>query len=354
MEIIEKIGESEPIISVVITCYNLEKYIRDAIDHVLSQESAGPFEIIVVDDCSTDKSASIVSLYPEVRLVSTNTNSGVMMATIAGVEAARGDIVTLLDGDDIWTSRKLAAVRAQFADPRVGFVTHDLVYADADCRPTDMPTRPKAVLGPALAAERETLLREGVLSLADYIWLGSALSFRKSSIDWDNFVKWVFTLPDPQNIYQDWPLAFWIALQRDAGMVYIDEKLFHYRLHGANHSGDGRTLQRAVRNYRRALLTISAIEQLARADDKIPPKILRLITARVANYAARLAAHLPHQRLAAIGHHVRSLPDLRARGIVFRETFVLGALVLLGPTLARKLNAARSERFSGAPPTASG
>ncbi|WP_310533376.1 glycosyltransferase [Novosphingobium sp.] len=342
MNEIEKSGEARPLISVVITCYNLAAYIREAIDSVLAQELAGPFEIIVVDDCSTDDSSSIIATYSEARLVSTSVNGGVMLATVAGVQAARGDIVALLDGDDTWEPGKLAAVRAQFADPRVGFVTHDLVYADAECRPTDAPTRPRAVLGPASAPQREALLRDGLLNLGDYIWLGSAFSFRKSRIKWANFIEWVFTLPDPRNVYQDWPLAYWIALQRDVGMVYIDEKLFRYRLHGANHSGDARTVQRAVRNYRRAFLTISAIEQLARRDGRVAAKTLRIVTARVAHNAARLAAHLPYQQFSAVRHHVRSLPDLRARGVMLRETVVLGALVVLGPSLARRLSAARS------------
>jgi len=86
-------------ISVVIPLYNKEDYIRRALDSVLEQ-SYQANEIIVVDDGSTDASASIIKQeYPTVRLI-TQANAGVSAARNKGIELASNGLVALLDADD--------------------------------------------------------------------------------------------------------------------------------------------------------------------------------------------------------------------------------------------------------------
>lgn len=86
-------------ISVVIPLYNKEDYIRRALDSVLEQSYPAE-EIIVVDDGSTDDSASIVKQeYPTVRLI-TQANAGVSAARNKGLSVASNGLVALLDADD--------------------------------------------------------------------------------------------------------------------------------------------------------------------------------------------------------------------------------------------------------------
>ncbi|WP_305046454.1 glycosyltransferase family 2 protein [Geoalkalibacter sp.] len=87
-------------ISVIIPCYNAEKYIGEAIDSVLSQ-SKKVDEIVVVDDCSTDNTVSILRNYP-VKVLSTEKNSGHALARNIGIAAVRGDLIAWLDADDVW------------------------------------------------------------------------------------------------------------------------------------------------------------------------------------------------------------------------------------------------------------
>src|SRR4051812_20803492 len=94
--------------SVIVTCFNLERYIRAAIESVLGQSFAGNLEIIVVDDCSTDRSAEIVRSYEGIRYLKTERNGGVLLAILAGLEAASADILFFLDGDDLWHPAKVA------------------------------------------------------------------------------------------------------------------------------------------------------------------------------------------------------------------------------------------------------
>src|SRR5262249_19265928 len=118
-------------ISTVITLYNLEKYIDDAIQSVLRQ-TRQPDEIIVVDDSSTDGSADIVAKYGNrVIYIKQEKNIGALRNTLSGLKAATGDIVAFLDGDDVWMPEKLEAIEKEFLqDDEVVLVSHDFLEVD--------------------------------------------------------------------------------------------------------------------------------------------------------------------------------------------------------------------------------
>lgn len=95
-------------ISVVITLYNKEKHIRNTLKGVLGQ-SFQDFEIVVVDDGSTDNSVSEVQRFkdPRIRIIS-QTNAGVSAARNRGILESKGEFIALLDGDDEWKPDYLA------------------------------------------------------------------------------------------------------------------------------------------------------------------------------------------------------------------------------------------------------
>ena len=89
-----------PDISVIVTNYNYEKYISRAIRSCLNQGHVS-HEVIVVDDCSTDKSLEAIRCFSEdIKVVSTNKNSGVAVAANVGVNAAKGQFFIRVDADD--------------------------------------------------------------------------------------------------------------------------------------------------------------------------------------------------------------------------------------------------------------
>lgn len=92
-----------PLISVVIPLYNKEPHIKRAIDSVLSQKVQN-FEIVVIDDGSTDKGVEIVKGFtdPRIRLIQQE-NAGVSAARNRGIEEAKADLIAFLDADDEWT-----------------------------------------------------------------------------------------------------------------------------------------------------------------------------------------------------------------------------------------------------------
>lgn len=121
-----------PQISVIVPAYNAEKYISETIHSVLKQ-SFHDFEVIVVDDCSTDSTADIVTGIADdrVRYLKNASNMGAGKTRNAGIEAARGRFIAFLDADDLWYPTKLehqvAFMKSQKAS--VCYSRYDLIDA---------------------------------------------------------------------------------------------------------------------------------------------------------------------------------------------------------------------------------
>ncbi|MBQ1325651.1 MAG: glycosyltransferase family 2 protein [Solobacterium sp.] len=94
-----------PRVSVIIPAYNAALFIGEAIESILAQ-SFQDFEIIVVDDGSTDGTAEVVKKFPQVRFIE-QPHSGIAVSRNAGILAARGELIAWIDADDRWTKDKL-------------------------------------------------------------------------------------------------------------------------------------------------------------------------------------------------------------------------------------------------------
>lgn len=105
---------AQPTVSVIIPTFNGSQFISQTIDSVLVQDF-NDFEIIVIDDESSDATPDIVSKYKSpVRLIN-QTNSGVCVARNRGIREARGSFIAFLDHDDYWFPNKLSSELAAFS-----------------------------------------------------------------------------------------------------------------------------------------------------------------------------------------------------------------------------------------------
>jgi glycosyltransferase involved in cell wall biosynthesis len=96
-----------PLVSVIIPTYNRADLVRQAVASVAAQ-TYRDFEIVVVDDGSTDSTGEVLSAGPELRLLRHGRRRGVSAARNTGIKAARGRWLAFLDSDDLWLPDKLA------------------------------------------------------------------------------------------------------------------------------------------------------------------------------------------------------------------------------------------------------
>lgn len=108
-------------LSVCIISYNHEKYIKEAIEGVLNQETNFPFEIVVGDDASTDKTIQILkklqTKYPKrLKVLNRKTNLGMIKNFKNTYQQCKGKYVAILEGDDYWTDKQKLQKQVNFLE----------------------------------------------------------------------------------------------------------------------------------------------------------------------------------------------------------------------------------------------
>lgn len=248
-------------VSVVITVYNLEKLVRAAIDSVLAQ-TIKPFQIIVVDDCSTDNSAQVIKEYADALTYFKMTeNSGVLRATIEGMKQAKGDIICFLDGDDVWLPEKIAeTVKAYEADDDIAMVTHHYDAIDVNGEPLDIFKARQAkfsdiIQGAKTKDELSDTLKSLILKSHYVVSIGSAYSIALSKFNVQQFEQFCnsnFSDDVLRKTVQDLVIAdYLIVTNAGKKVIAIDKKLFRYRVSGFNSSGQAGNLDAALKSLQR-------------------------------------------------------------------------------------------------------
>ncbi|HSZ22548.1 MAG TPA: glycosyltransferase family A protein, partial [Candidatus Sulfotelmatobacter sp.] len=114
-----------PLVSVVVPVYNAERTLTATLDSALAQDFRD-FEIVVVNDGSTDSTKAVLDMYAARVRVIDQSNRGVSAARNAGVRASSGQLIAFLDSDDLWSADKLTqSVRALTQNPKASMVFSD-------------------------------------------------------------------------------------------------------------------------------------------------------------------------------------------------------------------------------------
>lgn len=113
-----------PLVSIIMPCYNAERYIAQSIESVLAQ-TYQEWELLITDDCSTDSSVEIIKRYCEqdgrINVFVPNEHQGTAKARNVSISRAKGRFVAFLDSDDIWYSEKLEKQINYMLDNEVAF-----------------------------------------------------------------------------------------------------------------------------------------------------------------------------------------------------------------------------------------
>ncbi len=119
-----------PLVSVIVTTYNHEAFIAEAVQSVLAQTYAD-YEVIVVDDGSTDGTVDQLSRFGDKIHLVRQPNQGIAGSRNTGIQHARGELLAFLDGDDLWEPEKLRwQVAAASEHPESGLIAVDGINFD--------------------------------------------------------------------------------------------------------------------------------------------------------------------------------------------------------------------------------
>jgi glycosyltransferase involved in cell wall biosynthesis len=207
-----------PKVTVVIPAYNAMRYLPETMETALAQTFID-FEVLVVNDGSTDHTAEWVSQVtdPRVRIVSQE-NKGLAGARNTGIAHAKGEYIAYLDADDLWEPTKLEKqVRCLDENPEVGLVYTWTALADQDGKST----------GRVISSHAEGNVWQELIEF-NMVCCGSTPLIRRSCFD----VVGLFS-PDVSPS-DDWDM--WLRIANKFSFGVVKEPLIRYRQHPSNSS----------------------------------------------------------------------------------------------------------------------
>jgi glycosyltransferase involved in cell wall biosynthesis len=212
-------------VSVVIPTYNSAAYLADAVDSVLNQTFTD-FEIIVIDDGSTDDTESVMGRYGDRVRYIRQANGGVAAARNRGIEESRGRYVAFLDSDDTWFPSKLERqLEALRKDPEYRACYGAFTAVRSDLTPLHESGGNRA--GSTL---EDLLLRGNIIGSICTVMCERTMFEETGGFD-----------PSLSQC-ADWDM--WVRLAALTEFLYLDVPLVTYRQHGANMSRNAPLLER--------------------------------------------------------------------------------------------------------------
>ena len=205
----------KPVVSVIIPAYNAGVYLKETLESALAQTYTS-LEIIVVDDGSTDDTASLVKSFGErVKLVSQK-NAGCSAARNTGIRNATGDLVAFLDSDDLWAPEKLSTQVSVFK-PHEGFnYTNRSNFGILGALSEHQSDGVKHHNGMIF----ERLLEEG-----NFVTTSSVLMERSWCLE-------LGTFRESLKVAEDWDL--WLRSCERKPVSFCQQSLVRYRIHTGN------------------------------------------------------------------------------------------------------------------------
>jgi glycosyltransferase involved in cell wall biosynthesis len=215
-----------PLISVILACYNQEQFVGEAVEGILSQ-TYSPLEIVIIDDCSPDGTAKVIEAklaeHPErtdIRFIRNEKNLKPGGVSQLGLSITGGDFITIASGDDILLPDMIAEVAKVWLEGKASLVITNALYIDENSNPLNRTYR-----DPNVPADDsfETLARDGVNACC----FGPCMSFER-----ELYTK--FGWPPAHLECADIMFPFYSYLLK--GGRFLNKPLFRYRVHPANTS----------------------------------------------------------------------------------------------------------------------
>jgi len=191
-------------LSVIVLCYNFEKYIEQCLLSILAQRTNFDFEILVRDDFSSDKSASIIKRIvhynPNIKFIEGTENIGFAKSYKELLDLSQGEYIAYTDGDDYWVNLHKLQVQCDFLDSNPDYVMSCTGYWQKDEKENYQPEQPDLILCPLVYDENDDITSEHLLQ-------GNQAHYGKLYRNLPHFYDYMYDLP-----LLDWPMNFELSL----------------------------------------------------------------------------------------------------------------------------------------------
>ena len=200
-----------PFFSIIVPMYNCEKTLAYTLESILKQ-NFNDYEVIIINDCSTDDSLNILNKYVHrfdyIKIINNEKNLGVAKTRNKGFELAKGKYIALLDSDDVWDSNKLAVQKKCIDDTHCDIccTSYDFINSNGDYikKPYIIPSK----------IDYHKLLKENLIGC-------SSVVVRRDILGADSMKEKYY--------HEDY--ALWLDLTRNGtSVIGITEVLMHYRI----------------------------------------------------------------------------------------------------------------------------
>lgn len=202
-------------------CYNYGRFLPDCLNSILRQEGDYAFEVIAIDDASSDNTLEVLEQFtdPRLRVVRQLINQGHVKTITRGLREAGGEFVARIDPDDCYRPYFLREVMPRFeCHPEVAFVYGDAALINEEghvtCECSDTHHKARDFKGNEFIA----------LLMDNFVCAPTVIARREA---------WLEALPVPENLaFNDWYFNLMIARKHD--FYYVNRVLANYRVHSAN------------------------------------------------------------------------------------------------------------------------
>jgi teichuronic acid biosynthesis glycosyltransferase TuaG len=230
---------AQPLITIIIPLFNAQNYISETIDSVISQTYQN-WELIIVDDCSTDKSKDIAKGYEvkdrRIKLIELNSNfGGPARPRNIGLDISNGEYLAFLDADDVWLQDKLQVQVREMQINNLDFTSTDSKFIDINSNDTIINKYKIIVFLKKL--KRKAKLSDVIKG--NFIRTSSVIVSK-------NFIS---KFDENKDFIGVEDLYLWMKILNDKNVryKYISDKLIKYRISSTSLSERGKNQKQAIR-----------------------------------------------------------------------------------------------------------
>lgn len=231
----ERIIKNEPpLISIAMTCYNQQKYVRDALKSIAEQKYK-KWELVIVDDCSTDKSVKIIKkhikefgLKGKVRITRHKENKGYGYSLGEAISNCVGELVVILDSDDALASNKVLKIvmKSHKKYPEASMTYSNFIECDSGLNPVKIQKRKQISDKESFLTHKTKISHLKVLKKSYYDKTDGINPELKQTVDKDLILR----------------------LEEVGKLIHINENLLKYRKHKGALT---KSIGRKPKNYRK-------------------------------------------------------------------------------------------------------